>query len=79
MSRACATGCHAGLRDDDKGMICGQCRADLELGRLVRAMPVGSGLFRESSSWAYDRDVINGSDEACGETPEEALKALKGE
>jgi hypothetical protein len=71
--RACACGCYRGMREDDPGMLCKTCRADLELGRLVRAMPPGSKLHRHDNSWRhYDAGFSDGIKGFT--TPEEALR-----
>ena len=77
--RACATGCHAGLRDNDKGMICKKCRADLELGRLVRDMQVNWDLTRDSVGWIYDCSPGGAVGSNFGDTPEEALTGKRAE
>jgi hypothetical protein len=52
--------------------MCKQCLADLRLGRLVRAIEVGSALIHNSKDWSvrdYDDDETG-----CGLTPEAAIE-----
>lgn len=69
--------CKNCVRIRDAVLLCNQCRADLELGRLVRAMSITTALYRTSKGWDYN-DPRN-ADSTPGETPEQALRALKGE
>lgn len=60
--------------------VCQQCRADLELGKMVRAMPVDHSIERQQNFWyvvesPMSRYVVKSD----GDTPEAALKAAKGE
>jgi hypothetical protein len=60
--------------------ICPQCRADLELGRLVRSMPMDKALLRgEDKYFLLQYDWLGDGILDEGSTPEEALRALKGE
>jgi glycyl-tRNA synthetase (class II) len=74
--------CKNCVRIRDAVLLCNQCRADLELGRLVRAMPDGCALHIEkeeaADTWPWFT-VVWGQMGKCAKTPEEALKALKGE
>lgn len=57
-------------------------RADAELGRLVRAMPVSGNLYHyRSNKWVYtfENEEFNSLDECTGDTPEAALRAALGE
>ena len=58
--------------------LCPQCRADLELGRLVRAMPNRSELQRlRKNDWRFFSDVVKRCE--AKKTPEEALKKARNE
>ena len=61
--------------------VCPQCRADLDLGRMVRKMKDGSRLdapnpYSAIKQWRYS-ELEKGY--TAGDTPEAALKAAKGE
>mgnify|MGYP000862385480 FL=1 len=65
-----------------KGYMCHTCRADLELGRLVRAMKPGTVLTHAAKEdlslpekpWECYSYVVDGGGCAVEKTPEEALK-----
>jgi len=57
------------------GRLCPQCRADLELGRLVRGMPKGRALKRNVIGWTMGIGPVKVM--KSGDTPEEALKGGK--
>ena len=67
-------------------VLCQQCRADLDLGRLVRAMPLGSELYHKEEEkyrglvkkWRFYDFTRNGPS-GQGDTPEAALRKAKGE
>lgn len=61
--------------------LCPQCRADLELGRAVRAMDPMTSLARNADeTWTVSKFGIveneDAEDEWTGDTPEEALKEV---
>ena len=77
MSR-CACGVvswrHEGDRPEE--VLCRQCMADLRLGRLARAMPVGESLEHSSSAgkgWTYVAE--SGASVYTGDTPEIAIES----
>ena len=65
--------------------LCPQCRADLELGRLVRVMKPGRVLthaakedeIEPENPWESYSYVVEDGDCRFGGTPEEALKGAK--
>ncbi len=72
-----------GCSGDSEGWptLCDQCRADLELGRLVRAMPEKFALVHHTNGeWAVSKyGTVNDEepDEWRGDKPEEALKKAR--
>lgn len=65
--------------DGDEYGVCPTCRADLESGRLVRAMPVMQMLAHDDGNWFVTSFVDGNAPNYDGTTPEAALKAAKGE
>lgn len=73
------------LHIEGEGHLCATCRADLELGRLVRAMKPGRVLTHAAKEneiepekpWESYSYVIEDGDCRFGGTPEEALKGAK--
>lgn len=65
--------CKAGsMNDPMPDFVCGECRANAKLGRVVRAMPPNHHLISGGGRWWVDNlgDIMAGE----GDTPEEALE-----